>query len=276
MVPSLIARAWCWSYDHMVNFCLADGLRISWSVPNLKKQNKYGWSSCEPRNPAGSASNVPTNYQVPTIHPLDFWKGPGTRYQYTGDIRLPRYHGVTSLYSDELAIPSELRNSNQRTNSTAHLSTANQRSGWSLFWIITRGLKMNHTYLYSNIIETKRHIGCYINCSLAEYLLMLDKVIQSPSFLFGKVAQPPVEGDKKMRISFALIAKNIWLIWLKNETINTYRFGLQLVIQAGGIPIPLKNMSSSVGMMKFHSQLFLESHSKFHGSSHHQPVIPYY
>ena len=31
--------------------------------------------------------------------------------------------------------------------------------------------------------------------------------------------------------------------------------------------------SSSVGMMTFHSQLFLESHShsKFHGSSHHQP-----
>ena len=31
--------------------------------------------------------------------------------------------------------------------------------------------------------------------------------------------------------------------------------------------------SSSVGMMTFHSQLFLESHSKFHGSSHHQPDI---
>ena len=31
---------------------------------------------------------------------------------------------------------------------------------------------------------------------------------------------------------------------------------------------PLKNMSSSVGMM-FHSQS-MESHSKFHGSSHHQ------
>jgi hypothetical protein len=36
---------------------------------------------------------------------------------------------------------------------------------------------------------------------------MLDKVIQSPSFLFGKVTQAPVEGDKNMRISFALIAK---------------------------------------------------------------------
>ena len=38
---------------------------------------------------------------------------------------------------------------------------------------------------------------------------------------------------------------------------------------------PLKNdgVSSSVGMMKFHSQLFMESHSKFLGSSHHQPVM---
>ena len=37
-------------------------------------------------------------------------------------------------------------------------------------------------------------------------------------------------------------------------------------------PTPLKNdgVSSSAGMT-FHSQLFLESHSKFHGSSHHQP-----
>ena len=37
---------------------------------------------------------------------------------------------------------------------------------------------------------------------------------------------------------------------------------------------PLKNdgVSSSVGMM-FHSQLFLESHNPFHGSSHHQAVI---
>jgi hypothetical protein len=26
-------------------------------------------------------------------------------------------------------------------------------------------------------------------------------------------------------------------------------------------------------MMTFHSQLFLESQSKFHGSSHHQPVV---
>ena len=61
------------------------------------------------------------------------------------------------------------------------------------------------------------------------------------------------------------------------------------------IPTPLKNMSSSVGMMKFptewkiptprkndgvrqlgwifHSQLFMESHEQFHGSSHHQPVL---
>mgnify|MGYP006897944129 CR=1 FL=1 len=34
---------------------------------------------------------------------------------------------------------------------------------------------------------------------------------------------------------------------------------------------PLKKYDS-VGMMTFHSQLFLESHSKFHGSSHHQPL----
>ena len=36
---------------------------------------------------------------------------------------------------------------------------------------------------------------------------------------------------------------------------------------------PLKNdgLRQSVGMMKFHSQLFLESLIKFHGSSHHQP-----
>ena len=33
---------------------------------------------------------------------------------------------------------------------------------------------------------------------------------------------------------------------------------------------PLKNMSSSVGMMKFPTEW--ESHSKFHGSSHHQTV----
>ena len=39
----------------------------------------------------------------------------------------------------------------------------------------------------------------------------------------------------------------------------------------GGIPTPLKNMTSLVGMMKF--PIFSESHSKFHGSSHHQPVI---
>ena len=30
---------------------------------------------------------------------------------------------------------------------------------------------------------------------------------------------------------------------------------------------------SSVGMMKFHSQLFLESHKKNNGSSHHQAVF---
>ena len=35
--------------------------------------------------------------------------------------------------------------------------------------------------------------------------------------------------------------------------------------------LPLWKICSSVGMV-FHSQLFLESHSKFHGSSHHQPV----
>ena len=34
--------------------------------------------------------------------------------------------------------------------------------------------------------------------------------------------------------------------------------------QVGGWPTPLKNMSSSVGMMTFHSQLFMESQSKFH------------
>ena len=40
----------------------------------------------------------------------------------------------------------------------------------------------------------------------------------------------------------------------------------------GGWPTPLKNhgVTSSVGMI-FHSQLFLESHNPFHGSSHHQP-----
>ena len=32
------------------------------------------------------------------------------------------------------------------------------------------------------------------------------------------------------------------------------------------VSTPLKNMTSSVGMMTFHSQLFLESHIKFHGS----------
>ena len=39
-------------------------------------------------------------------------------------------------------------------------------------------------------------------------------------------------------------------------------------------PTPLKNdgVSSSVGM-DGNSQLFLERHSKFHGSSHHQPDI---
>ena len=39
-------------------------------------------------------------------------------------------------------------------------------------------------------------------------------------------------------------------------------------------PTPLKNdgVSSSVGMMTVHSQLFMESH-KFHGSSHHQATI---
>jgi hypothetical protein len=35
-----------------------------------------------------------------------------------------------------------------------------------------------------------------------------------------------------------------------------------------------KSWSSSVGMMTFHSQI-MESHSKFHGSSHHQPVYQY-
>ena len=37
----------------------------------------------------------------------------------------------------------------------------------------------------------------------------------------------------------------------------------------GGIPTPLKNMSQ---LGWWHSQ-YMESHSKFHGSSHHQPVI---
>ena len=32
------------------------------------------------------------------------------------------------------------------------------------------------------------------------------------------------------------------------------------------VSTPLKNMTSSVGMMTFHSQLFLESHIKFYGS----------
>jgi hypothetical protein len=38
---------------------------------------------------------------------------------------------------------------------------------------------------------------------------------------------------------------------------------------------PLKNdgLRQSVGMMKFHSQLFLESLIKFHGSSHHQMIF---
>ena len=46
-----------------------------------------------------------------------------------------------------------------------------------------------------------------------------------------------------------------------------------LQIRVGGFnPTPLKNMTSSVGMMKF--PIWWESHSKFHGSSHHQPVIP--
>jgi hypothetical protein len=42
----------------------------------------------------------------------------------------------------------------------------------------------------------------------------------------------------------------------------------------GGIPTPLKNdgVKVTVGMI-FHSQLFLESQKKIHGSSHHQPVI---
>ena len=39
----------------------------------------------------------------------------------------------------------------------------------------------------------------------------------------------------------------------------------------GGIPTPLKNISSSVGMMKF--PIWWESLIKFHGSSHHQPTI---
>ena len=47
-------------------------------------------------------------------------------------------------------------------------------------------------------------------------------------------------------------------------------------ILVGGFNLPLWKMMEwkSVGMMifPFHSQLFLESHSKFHGSSHHQPV----
>ena len=43
---------------------------------------------------------------------------------------------------------------------------------------------------------------------------------------------------------------------------------LWLIYLVGGKTTPLKNdgVSSSVGMMTFHSQLFLESHSKFHGS----------
>ena len=46
-----------------------------------------------------------------------------------------------------------------------------------------------------------------------------------------------------------------------------------LQIRVGGFnPTPLKNMTSSVGMMKF--PIWWESHSKFHGSSYHQPVIP--
>ena len=36
----------------------------------------------------------------------------------------------------------------------------------------------------------------------------------------------------------------------------------------GGIPTPLKNMSSSVGMMTFPTEWEV---IKFHGSSHHQP-----
>ena len=41
----------------------------------------------------------------------------------------------------------------------------------------------------------------------------------------------------------------------------------------GGFNLPLWKMMEwkSVGMMTFHSQLFLESLIKFHGSSHHQP-----
>ena len=40
-------------------------------------------------------------------------------------------------------------------------------------------------------------------------------------------------------------------------------------------PTHLKNdgVSSSVGIFFWNSQLFMESHNPFHGSSHHQPVI---
>ena len=49
-----------------------------------------------------------------------------------------------------------------------------------------------------------------------------------------------------------------------------------LLLLVGGIPTPLKNMSEFVSWdddIPCHSQVNLESHNPFHGSSHHQAVM---
>ena len=66
------------------------------------------------------------------------------------------------------------------------------------------------------------------------------------------------------------------LVWAEGKHNRIQKFCSCLFSYTGWwlSPTPLKNdgVSSSVGMI-FHSQLFMESHSKFHDSSHHQPVI---
>ena len=57
----------------------------------------------------------------------------------------------------------------------------------------------------------------------------------------------------------------------QQSLVRAYCIAVTIILLVGGIPTPLKNITSSVGMMKFPT-FHGKSCFPFHGSSHHQPV----
>ena len=91
------------------------------------------------------------------------------------------------------------------------------------------------------------------------YLYML-YVQQNAGYTFGDLRQSKLRRESH-RITHVALSEKATSASQKKRT--------NLV---GGRPTPLKNHGlRQLGW--WHSQLFLESHSKFHGSSHHQAVI---